>query len=392
MKVNNFGKFKWLPGVIYCVFAFIIILTCSSLHGQTLYFIHSGPTNMPESFQIPYETRIYSFDEAKKELTQIWTLGKEKEAGKIAVYPNPGVVLIGGDRHNPKELYVFNMNEISRPNIIKPGENIRMVDFHYYQAKEGGDKIEIVYLDKGSSYPQKKALYSAEGASVPQSARDSRRAGEIRLCGGSPRGCNEFDLIVFRSFPIENASVLNPNYEFEMNPIPDSIIQLSTSNGGALIVNEPDFSALSSASEKYDRLWMEVLIYNRLESKWNSVLIKGESESLRLVNNWLVGEITNYRQKTEERKLLTPIEGELTTGDAVLINPIENRLITTHLGFGGLILWVEDNIVYYKTVDRENAYLYKARIENGGLIGAELLSMDPVVRYFRWAFRGQAGE
>lgn len=369
------------------------ILCSQNLRAKTLYFIHSGPTEITATPRVPFETRIYSFDEENGELRQVWTLGKDKEAGKIAVYPNPGIVLIGGDRNKPNEIYIFTMNEIGKPKVIRLGEADYIGDFRYYQRRDKDDRIEIEYFDNsdGHSYSRKRASYSPEGIYAPDSVRDSDSAGEIRLCGGRPIGCNESDIISVLGLP--KGKIRGNGFDSEQKtiPMPDSIMQLSASNGWSLIANEPDFNALVSRSaEISDRIWTRVSIFNRLIGKWTSILIRGESESLRLVNDWLVGEINDYKQTAGEGELPEPLEGELTVGDAVLINPVENCMLTTYLGIGGLILWVENNTVYYKTVDGENAYLYRAKIEDSGLVNKELLSTDSVVRFFRWGFRGSS--
>ena len=118
--------------------------------------------------------------------------------------------------------------------------------------------------------------------------------------------------------------------------------------------------------------------------------MSGGETPLRLVNNWLVGEIaqTNPESDFANHKVVPSI----ATGNVVMVNPMENRHFYVNLGVGGSVLWAENDIVYYKIVNPNSAYLHKARIENNKFVNEEKLSSDPVVRFFRWAFRGSMGE
>ena len=69
--------------------------------------------------------------------------------------------------------------------------------------------------------------------------------------------------------------------------------------GWILVANEPDYYALESVPDRNDLVNREILIFDRITDKWNSIIIPGAESEFKTLGNWLVGRIIHKGPKTD---------------------------------------------------------------------------------------------
>jgi hypothetical protein len=165
--------------------------------------------------------------------------------------------------------------------------------------------------------------------------------------------------------------------------IPDSIVQRKTSYCWNLFANEPQFYALQSVPERSGLTSREILVYNRLKGAWNSLDIPGARTRLRSFGTWLGGVVTDPDPATNYEKRFggPPVPRQ----DVVLVNPLELRSFTVHLGEWCELLSIEGDVVFYR-IEKE---LYRARIQDDDFVDRQLILKDLQVVGINWAFSGR---
>lgn len=179
----------------------------------------------------------------------------------------------------------------------------------------------------------------------------------------------------------------NEQYYFKTNPIPPNIIKSDSLWELRMIANELNYCAVISSPYDQSKSSKELLIYNRVDSIWNSYFVSGIETRMRIVNNYLVGVIANPNPESNysKRKMFPSILDE----NVVFLSPMSEELFTVHLGKNCEVLWIDDNNdVYYRLDDS----LYKARIDKNEFVDRQLLLTNYKIRYIHWAFRGSTGE
>jgi hypothetical protein len=368
---------------IFGILSVLLVIAVGRINAQDLYFIFNGPAEPPISYQVRYETRIYRFTENNRELKEVWTLGKYQESTKFGVYPSAKRVVIAGPDVMPKELYVFSTGNVENPTIITLDESSTADRFYYYQVPGKSDLVEIRYTEmSGGVSLRKSGLLSIDETGAPIKAKEADFPAELRLYGGRPSGAKVFDVITFSNIPIGDTVRPLKSFGIEITPVPYGIIQLGSLEGWVMIANEPKFYALLSMPDRNDLRHRELLLYDRLNGKWKSVMLDGGETSLRLINDWLVGRIIDVNPETdvEIRKHFPGICREET----ILINPMNDRQLIVRLGMDSQILWVENDTIYYKSGDR----LFKSAIADDDVTDRKLLIADSRIMDFVWGFRG----
>jgi hypothetical protein len=354
---------------------------------QDIYFIFDGVADSPFSYQANYETRLYRFGEKPPRLEQVWTLGEYKQSAKFGVYPSADCAVIAGAGVNPRELYIFSMENVENPTIFTLDEGSTAGRYYYYQVADKSDLIEIKYIEVLSGVKlAKSGLLSVDERGASLKAKDPDLPGELRLYGCSPVGTAHDDIVTFSKLPIGDKAQSLKSFGIEIAPVPEDIIQLGSSRGWVMIANEPQFYALISIPDRNGLMHRELLIYDRANRKWDSILLEGAETAPTLVNGWLIAQILDVNPETDV-EIRKSFPGKYRP-ETIMINPVEKRQLTVRLGGGGRILLIEGDTVYFKVVSK----LYKGRIAGNDIVDKELLIDDPSVIHFAWGFRGSTSD
>ncbi|MHA1280009.1 MAG: hypothetical protein ACTSQ8_22675 [Candidatus Helarchaeota archaeon] len=366
----------WLLILVLC---FIIP---GDLKAQNMFFVYNGPSLQTGTAYIPFETRIYSFDEVSGSLEKIWTLGLNKEAMKLGIYQSANKMIVIGDRDLPNIAYVFSLDNPDNISSFSIDSGDLITDYHYYQAL---DKEDVLHIKKGLRRSEKSTefewrYYSTSGQSMDDPGKIAGLSYELRLSGPRPIGGNEDDIITILNPPKDSNQLKFEAVGIDLETISDSAIQMESERGWVIIANEPQYTALLSLPDRNGLTKTNLLIYNRFEHTWCSVLVKGGVSAPRPINNWLIGPVKEMNPESDykNRKTFPPI----LTGEWALIDPLNGGVFYLDLGLDGEILWIDKNILYYKRGNN----LCKANFEQRQLTNEIILVTDPAVNHFHWAF------
>ena len=353
-----------------------------------LYLIFSGPlTN--GSPNIPNRAIIYRFDESAKTMEKIWMTEPDSinhwiQVWEVRIYGGNGPVIISEGDLFPVKQHIFYPANISKPIYVELPPYVSPLGYKYYACKTGVDYLEVPYSRED---PKVKLTNDVEWirldtVSWKAEYGEKSTCADVRLTGiGIPRS----DAISYR---MDADGIFSGIYtvaptDWATNPI--NIIRLKTVKDWVMVANEPTYCALISIPDRHEIIQTEVLVYRREDSTWSSLFVPGSETSLRMVSGWLTG-IVGY---TDPKTVFGSFRGYPTVYKDTLafVQPEQKRVITSFLGKHAWVLWIEDDVVYY----RVDTSLYRARMEGNDLVDRTLILSDPRLRGVNWAFRGSEG-
>lgn len=207
---------------------------------------------------------------------------------------------------------------------------------------------------------------------------DSTAFGDLVIQGlGSPYYRYGSNTLSFSSLPKEGT--IKGEFEYIGPDFPKDIQQLGSERGWVLIANHANFYAFLSIPDRDQLYSRELLVYNRLNNEYRSILVEGAETELRLVNGFLAGVVAYTNKKTNRAKRMK--YRPIYSNSSVIINPLTFEVDYYELGEYSEILWVEDESFLYRT---ENE-LYSANTSNGSIVTKELLIKATEVFFIHWA-------
>ncbi len=374
--------FSWLSLALLLIGG----LNCVDTDSGDLFFVFNGPSEVTNTPQVPYETRIYSLDENNKEFKLIWSMGKNKESEKIGLYPSDKVLLF--QVYESPEIYLIKYENLLSDGIYKIQAQERVNGCFYFKARSGTDYVLVNWtpVEQYKSIGDHRTVsefYQLDGQLFKNDYKSIK--GDYRVSGIRAYGVNESDII---SLPFNGDSVISVKNEalgLQFPPILRQLIKADPVRGGVLIANEPEFAAIQMCPNLIDLTHQEILVLDKIKSNWKSVLVKGGDTNLRLVNNYLVGQVLNPNPKNDYVKHKG--EGAIVTEEVAFIDPVGDNIFYSNLGNWAQVLLIEGSTVYYSIGDK----LLTARITEIGLEDIQLLLQNSLIRDFQWAFRVPEG-
>jgi len=374
---------------IAAVAALAILLTaffaaCTHAEPSDLFLVSIGYSDIRTGERIPSE--IHRLGQQQNGLEQVWSSDPGVTTHWISAYSGARCLLIQeGDDISGGALQVFPMDNVRNSEKIETSSPGRRSDFRIYQSSSSpGDLV----IDAGA------AISAEDKRFVPvlgsKSLEDTvwTRHGELVLSGPVPEYAGgDSDVLGLRE---ESTGELYCPYQglsVDIPRIPDSVIQSTSQRGWALIAHDSTILAIMSLPDNHALEHRELLIFDRTDSTWHSLLMPGSQTAPRLINRWLIGVVARIDPKTDFQRMkgFPPV----LTQESVIISPTSHSLLTAHLGKGSEILWIgDDSTVYY----RSDKSLFKARIGTDDIVDRQLLLEDHIVRFVHWAFEGSLGD
>ena len=378
--------------MLTAILLLIILLVAGNSYAQEIMFIHARPCGETRTHQ-SYPCYIFRYDSARKELRQVWSLkldaNKNMRVQYVHVFSSKGPIIISeGPDPKPEKLHILSPMNIGYSHLVDMSNLGYVSSYFYFQEFNGKGKIIAEYMADMTKMGFQYAWFDIESGSITNKSDSMLAGGELRLSGAQNEyaGGYDDDVITYRRL---KDIPINPNsldILFHGSSPPDSIVKMINSYGWAMIANEADYRALVSRPDKNGLIKREVLLCDRKNGTWSSLLIDGAETSLRPINGWLTGVIADPDPETDYaiRKGFPPKLRE----DVVIINPLGVHQFKVHLGKQSEVLWIEDSTTYYRVGDG----LYKAKIRNDDFVERTLLVRDARVKQIHWAFRGSMGD
>jgi len=366
----------WLKGLALTCLA---LLLPRSTGAQTLCLVRNHTPDGVDSRYSRSTILIDSFAVYSGTLARMWSLPENQCFIDLKLYSSARILLIGAARNpynSAEKLYVVPFDSVSAASCLDLKDLGTVWGYRYLQTPSGMGQVEVEYRLQNETL--RKTLCIAAGQVVDSLAS---AAEYLRLAGPGTRfSGGQEDLI---SVAVDSGRVVRVTRDstpVDGVPIPDSIIHRKTSYGWIVFANEPALMLLESVAERGDYTDRELLIYDRPHKMWSSMLVPGISTSLRFLNGWVVGVIADDPPGTDyvKRHGGEPVLRE----EVVFVRPLEQRQFAVHIGPKSEILWIEADIVYYRTGEE----LYQARIKNCDFTERKLLMRHRLVSDIHWAF------
>jgi hypothetical protein len=386
LTFRSTGKISMICLWLICVAEFAVVFDAFAL--ESFYLVYGRPNaDLPN--RLPFPTRIYDYDENKNILNELWSTDRNARTTSIMELSDIGKLIVYEDNCRLHVFKYVNMPENTLINLESYGPLGDRI--FYAEYRNGTDAIITTKLIEAKDMPtghsfEYRCFSIDNGKEIGKSGKSDNDY-NLRLSGiRSPYGGGVSNVLSLHYTTDGYLVPIEQDIDNEHIMISDLIIQMDSSLGWTLIANNDNYLAILSAPYRHGLSHRELLIYNKIEDKWHSMLIQGASTAPVIVNDWLVGVIADVDPETDfdTRKGFPPLLRE----DVVLINPLKNHQFTVHLGNNAEVLWIETDSVYYRLDDS----LYKARIEKDDFVDRQLLLTDPRVRHFHWAFKGSMNE
>lgn len=370
--------------IIAAVLAFI----SSAVGAEPPLFVFTGPTydGTPAA---PHTAIIFCVNSSAGKLEPVWSLPEKERPLGMRLYDNEIITLMVSRnwlKDNIEKMYVFSADSTDRPFTVNLADfplRASIPNQHFFISENGNNHIELVVKPYVQDGPYR--LIDAESGSILDRGQAVESGREMRLAGFASPYYEHSDNIVPLIMDTTGALYVLGGKPWQpqrpLPPVPTDIIKLKPYVEWNMFANERDYSALHRIPRGVNPNQLELLIYDKNRSEWNSVLIPGAETRLRLINGWLVGVIADPDPNAHYPSICRQ--------DAVFINPRTFHQFTVHLG--GVrpeVLWVDGDEVWYRTGDE----LYKARIANDDLVDRQLIVKDRDVFMIYWAFRGKVKE
>jgi len=366
------------------IYFFIFLTNISFAADKPLYFIQGQPQGTQYGSE-PYPTIIFRANKDFGNIEPVWSTGDNIHTYDIRIFFNAGYVLISEGQWHPKNINVIHMNEINRIETFDIKVESRLLKYRFYYNPKNVKQFDLKYWygDIGPN-PNNYKYFNITRKNNDYDADSIIAANELILGGPLPAYGSAYSDVL--GLQIGGDGIITPKesiIDLEDTVIPKGLIKSDSTSGWMLIHNEPSFRIILSIPNRHGLMHRELLIFNRITTEWQSIMIEGSETTPRLINNWLVGVIADTDPETDYiiKKGFPPILRE----SVVLVNPISGHQFTVHLGKKGEILWIENYDVYYRVGEE----LYKAQIENNDFVDRTLLLTDPVVDFIHLAFRGK---
>jgi hypothetical protein len=338
----------------------------------------------------PFGVVVYELDTSNASLQKLWSLPEDDYFGGIKLYPAARILVIAAEPWGYKpfdRLYIVPFDSASSlpaPVVDYRGTASSMTDC---RLVDNGDGRFFLSVSVESSPDSAGAFRSEEiivdlstrrttSLSALSSAATTRLAGPGTFLRASRGEIERVDL----SLRGDHWIPVNTELESGMPPIPDSVVHMKTSFCWNLIANEPAYYILNSVAERGGLTSSELLICRRSQGKWSSIQIPGTDTRLRLFGAWFGGVVTDPDPSTDYERRIggAPLPRE----EVVLVNPLELRAFTVHLGKWCELLSIEGDVVFYR-IEKE---LYRARIQDDDFVDRQLILKDLQVVGIGWAF------
>jgi len=326
---------------------------------------------------------IHRLDESDNSLTPVWSLPENHKAWNIGVYAHSGIVVVSEGDWSPQTLHILSTEGSNETQTVPLIDYGRVSKYNILQSKSGTTLVRLLHR-QNKDEPQSEMFILFDSGRVVRAPISDIEASELRLAGArTPYGGGEHDVSATRLQPDAPITLIESGILLDGAPVPTSVKQTHSSRGWALVANEPSYRAFWCVPDSHGPTQREVLIHDRTSDTWNSVMVEGSSTGLRPVNTWLLGVVADTHPDTD-------FHGgggvpSILREEVVLINPADGRNFTVHLGEDCELLWIEDEIAYYRVGDT----LSRARIDGETFVDDVQILSDPIVKQFHWGFSGE---
>jgi len=328
----------------------------------------------------PYRTVIYALDEQEMKLDSVWTLGKDRRTWNIGVYYELGLLVVSEGDWLPDTIHVLQTSDPTHVQSVTLDKYGRVAKYRLGLLDDSTQFIQLIRLNS-----EKDGFVETFLSVTPHSVKELPKLApenlEFRLSGsGVPYGGGQPDLMSTRLHPETPIRLVGTDLTLGGKPVPVGTMRTISARGWNLVANLDFYRAFWGVPDGRESNQREVLIYNRKEESWMSVMVPGSATLLRPVGLWLAGVVAEIHPDTDFKGggAVPP----LLTDEVVLVSMKDGRVITTHLGTDSEVLLVDGDVVYY----RIGAGLYRARINGENIVDAVQLLEDPVVKEIHWGF------
>ena len=376
------GQFVWWA------VASLIILASSVAADQ--YFIGEGPI-VPYDMG-PFSVRIYKLDTLNKGLDVVWSPSEGDYFSGVTVCHQARTAIVLTEPHGYKptdRVYLVPFDSVSvatrlAEDLRETGSSLSGYDYvdngdgraflrlHTYSqpGSASSSQIESTVIDPSTGRTTHPSALSASAITrlASSGTAQSHWLGTVRRVDLELQGD------MWRPREPEHLSVLAP--------VPNSVIDMKSPFAWMQVFNEPAYDILQSVPERGGLTSREFLIHARSSGSWSSLIIPGASTKLSSFGDWLGGVVMDPDPNRDYEKRFggPPVPRE----DVVLVEPLEGRFFTVHLGKDCRLLSIEGDTVLYRVGKK----LYRARIQDEDFVDRQFILEDSQVFGIGWAFSG----
>jgi hypothetical protein len=349
-----------------------------------LCFISLAPRGN-DTLRGPWEVAVLTLDFSRPTLDTLWSPLEQRPLEEIRVYPGTGSVLLIEGYPSFHAVTVLSMQALDIVGRFDLSQRGLVTSISQYQTGEPYGQLAITYREVAGDSTASSHLLRVSPSRVSDAGKAASEsgAGEIRLAGSASAHTGEdADVIYLRNISVSPPVTNDSGFLREAFPVPDGIVRMKSSFGWNMFAHEPAFIGLCSLPDRSGLTQRELLLYERDEGVWRSVLLPGDGTRVRPLNGWIVGEVVH----TDPRNDWSRRTGHRSTvsDSSLIIDPLNLKTLIVDLGRNSQILWMEQDTVYYRTGDS----LCRARVGESFLIDRQPLLVDPRVQSIHWAFRG----